>query len=217
MKYIENTIGMLGDTEVSSDLRAIYDFYNSIQPDFERFTEEFGLKCPSSCGECCAHFIPDITPSEALILAAQVMFGEKKNLLQERLKADTLPKIVCPFYDPWKEHHCMVYSSRPLVCRMFHSCASMGKDGAMHFSRCRFNEESSSVSDAELASSGHHFRPMGDYGEMLETLPGNSSATELLPDAVVHAMNRIGYALNLLFPENGVFSGDTVSSEDLGA
>ena len=207
---------MLGDTEVSSELRAIYDFYNSVQPDFDSFMEEYGLKCPSSCGECCAHFIPDITPSEALILAAQVMFGEKKNLLQERLKAD-LPRIVCPFYDPWNEHHCMVYSVRPLVCRMFHSCASMGKDGAMHFSRCRFNEESSSVSDAELSASGNRFRPMGDYGAMLETLQGNSPVTELLPDAVEHAMSRIGYALSILFPGNGEFSGEPVSSEDLGA
>ena len=46
---------------------------------------------------------------------------------------------------------------------------------------------------------------MSDYGESLEALPGNSASTELLPAAVKRAVQRIGYDLNLLFPDSQVF------------
>ena len=86
MKYLETAIEMLEDTEISSELKAIYDFYNSIQPELDGFRDEFGLTCPDECGECCAHFIPDITKSEALLLGARVLFGERKSFLQDRLQ-----------------------------------------------------------------------------------------------------------------------------------
>ncbi len=212
VKYLETAIEMLGDTGISAELKAIYDFYNTVQSDFDYFKDEFSLSCPDGCGECCAHFIPDVTQSEALLLAARVLFGEKKSLLQERLKASYPSKIVCPFFDLWSDHHCMVYSSRPLICRMFYSCASSGKDGSLAFGGCRFCKESRSISSEELSSSDCNIHPMGDYGEMLEVLPGNSPATELLPEAVTKAINRIGYALNLLFPENS-----SLIAEDQGA
>ena len=206
VKYIENTIKLLGDTEIAAELRAIYDFYNYIQPDFDSFMERFSLSCPPGCGECCAHFIPDVTPSEALIIGAQVLFGDKKDLLKDQLySSKPVSSIVCPFYDPWNPSHCMVYSVRPLVCRMFYSCASEGKNGEMEFRGCRFNDESQRVAGQELEDSSSVLQSMSDYGESLEALPGNSASTELLPAAVKRAVQRIGYDLNLLFPDSQVF------------
>ena len=196
---------MLGDSAIAAELRAISGFYNAVQPDFDGFMERYGLVCPSGCGECCAHFIPDVTPSEALLIALEVLFGAKKNLLQERLKADSLPKLVCPFYDAWNPHHCMIYSSRPLVCRLFYSCATADKEGNRRFCRCHFNAVPGSVPDDNLL--GGDVRIMDDYGEMLEVLQGNSASTELLPAAVSRAIDRIGCALNLLFPESDELAG----------
>ncbi len=203
MKYIEDTIRMLGDTEIASELKAIYDFYNTVQPDFEAFMDEHSLCCPSGCGECCAHFIPDVTQSEALIIGAQVLFGTKKDLLKYRLSAKFESNIVCPFYDPWSTHHCMVYSVRPLVCRMFYSCASTGKNGEMEFRGCHFNESSSPVSSEDFSKDIHS---MSDYGEMLASLPGNSVSTELLPEAVKQAVDRIENTIDLLFQGSQLFT-----------
>ena len=41
---------------------------------------------------------------------------------------------------------------------------------------------------------------MSHYGRMLEDLPGNSVSTKLLPEAVGKSMNRLGIAMNSLFP-----------------
>lgn len=200
MKYIENTIVMLGDTEIAAELKAIYDFYNCVQPDFDGFMDTFGIACPSGCGRCCAHFIPDITPSEALIIGAKVLFGEKKDILKERIYSNPLEAIVCPFYDSWSEHHCLIYSVRPLVCRMFHSCVCTDKYGNKVFGGCRFVADSKSLSEETLAASD--VKPMEDYADELSSIRGNSASTELLPGAVKEAVNRIGSALNLLFPDS---------------
>ena len=203
MKYLETAIEMLEDTEISSELKAIYDFYNSIQPELDGFRDEFGLTCPDECGECCAHFIPDITKSEALLLGARVLFGERKSFLQDRLQETSTEAIVCPFYDARSKYHCMIYSARPLVCRLFYSCATTDKTGKLKFCKCHFNAASKKLSDDKLVSSQKTIRSVGEYGAMLDSLDGNSPETELLPFAVLKAISRIGYALNLLFSEVG--------------
>ena len=196
VKVIEDTISFLGDAELASELKAIHDYYDSVQPDFDGFMEKSDISCPSGCGSCCAHFIPDVTPSEALIIGAHVLFGEKKDLLLERLQEDALPQIVCPFFDPWSEHHCMVYSVRPLVCRMFNSCASRDKNGEPSFRPCRFNL--GEAADNRSFKVGKDVPIMDDYGRRLEDLEGNSADTELLPSAVMKAVDRIGNELDLI-------------------
>ena len=191
---------MLGDTEISAELEAIRAFYRGIQPDLDRFMCTYGLHCPSGCGACCAHFIPDITASEALIIGAAILFGEMKDILRERIQKPIFPDSTCPFYDVWSPHHCMVYSVRPLVCRTFFSAPSEGKRGELEFMPCRFSGTAGSPEGGAMAAEG--FLPMGFYGTELAALPGNSDATEMLPEAVEKAVNRLGYALNLLFPDS---------------
>lgn len=203
MDYIQTAIDILQDTEVGRALEAVRDFYDSVQPDFDSFTEETGVKCQVGCGECCAHFIPDVTASEALIIAVAILFGKRKSELQERLKGVVLSKIACPFYDFWSDHHCMIYNERPLVCRMFNSCLSEGKNGEMEFRDCRFNGNASPLDISSLSSS---FKPMNDYGEMLESLEGNSTETELLPAAVEREMNRVGNILACLFSDSATLT-----------
>ena len=73
----------------------------------------------------------------------------------------------------------------------------------MKFCKCHFNAASKKLSDDKLASSQKTIRSVGEYGAMLDSLDGNSPETELLPFAVLNAISRIGYALNLLFSEVG--------------
>ncbi len=201
VEVIENTIRMLGDTEISSELSAIKDFYSSVQPEFDRFMKEMDLHCPSGCGSCCAHYIPDVTASEALLIGAKVLFGEQKDVLRARVNEPVFPDSTCPFYDIWAEkHHCMIYSVRPLACRMFFSCPSEGKHGELVFSPCRFIPGRNPIPSDSIEKKG--FRPMSYYGALLNSLPGNSSSTEPVHAAVEKAVNRLGYALNLLFPDS---------------
>ena len=206
VEFIDRAIGMLGDTGLAGEIKAIHDFYNAVQPDFDRYNRELGVCCEEGCGECCAHFIPDITTSEALIIALQVLFGPGKSFLQERLLDVPMTNIVCPFYDPWNMQHCKIYSSRPLVCRIFYSCPTSDKTGSLAMCRCHFAEKRGTACVEVKAISTSAFRPMNEYGAMLATLPGNSSTTELLPSAVRKAIDRIGYAMNLLFPDAEVFT-----------
>ena len=68
----------------------------------------------------------------------------------------------------------------------------------MEFRDCRFNGIASHFDISSLSSS---FKPMNDYGEMLENLEGNSAETELLPAAVEREMDRVGNILACLFSD----------------
>lgn len=201
VNYIDTAIDFLNGTEAGKAAEAIRDFYASIQPELDCFMEDVGVACPSACGECCAHFIPDVTSSEALLIAITILFGEHKSQLQYRLKAVNPTRISCPFYDAGNNHHCMIYKERPLVCRLFNSCLSSGKNGEAEFRNCRFNKDAQPVSIDKIATF-RSYKPMSDYGVMLENLEGNSVETELLPQAIEEAINKIGNILSCRFADS---------------
>lgn len=194
---VDSSIAVLKNTEIGAELKAIRDFFLTIQKDFDSFSSSFHLSCPSGCGSCCEHFVPDITSSEALIIASYMLFGDKKEILREKMKDWNPSNLSCPMYDAWnKEHHCMIYEIRPLVCRMFASCPSADKEGNPEYRGCRFNPKSFSLPSEKM----NGILVMSHYGRMLENLPGNSVSTKLLPEAVGKSMNRLGIAMNSLFP-----------------
>lgn len=75
-------------------------------------------KC-SSCGECCTAILP---VSEEEI--KQIKRYVQKNHIKPKSNANALMvnkliDLTCPFLDRSKEHKCMIYEVRPLICRKF--------------------------------------------------------------------------------------------------
>jgi len=195
MKFIDEIVSQAPGSLVAEQIKAISLFYENINEDFAPFQEEFGIHCPEGCGDCCKHFVPDLTSSEALIIAAYMKYVQKREDIAELLK-NNLDNTLgpCPLYRDDSPFHCTVYPSRGLICRLFGNCASDTKRG-VEFKRCRFNKEPDimpeRLTSEELSKAQHKVPRMEEYGMALENLDGNDSRTELLPLALLRALSRL--------------------------
>ena len=198
MEIIDDLLPSLKGLGIAAELKAIRDYLDKCQPDFTRFMAEYGIHCPSGCGSCCEHFVPDITRSEALLIAAYILCSKEKDALMDRLESGNGDG--CPLFDLHDaDHHCTIYPVRPLICRMFLSACSSDKNGVNRFSFCH-GIDGNGIQLENL----NRFQPMSYYGEKLRALEGNGSDAKLLPEAVSKAINRIG--LEMMY--SGYFSDD---------
>lgn len=74
-------------------------------------------KC-SSCGECCSTILPasDEEIKEIKQYVQKNHIKPKSNITAPMMNTIDL---TCPFLDVSKEHKCMIYEVRPLICRKF--------------------------------------------------------------------------------------------------
>lgn len=193
-------IEALSGTSLYEQVKAISGFYDSIKDAFSPFQEEFGIHCRQGCGECCAHFVPDLTSSEALIIALYLHSSWDRNEVTELIEGNMDNTLgPCPFYNAHSEYHCRIYEVRPLVCRLFGSAAVMSKQGRV-FRSCRFidsGEMPHELDEEQLATAVSEVPLMGRYGTMLEELAENSADTELMPSALRKALARLTLILSL--------------------
>ncbi len=195
MKFFDEIIAKAPTSLIAEQLKSIFDYYENIQNDFSPFQEEFSIHCPSGCGECCKHFMPDLTTSEALILAAYIKYMHRDEEIIEKLKAELdNTEGPCPLYNDDTPFHCSVYPARGLICRLFGNAVSDTKRGA-EFKRCRFNKENSlmpeKLTEQDLSNAKNKVPRMEEYGMSLESLDGNDSRTEMLPIAILRALSRL--------------------------
>lgn len=201
MKELDEFISAIDGTEAATQLKAIAEYYDSITDDFVPFCNEFGIHCAEGCGHCCEHFVPDLTPSEALIIAAYCLAAKQdvdiRKLVEENMDNTTGP---CPFYRADSPYHCTIYPVRSLTCRLFGSCTSMTKHGRA-FRRCSFTPNPElmpeRLTEAELSEAESHVPVMNSYGAELLNLEGNSGDTALLPEALLRQTARLELLLSL--------------------
>lgn len=195
MDFLENIISKAPTSLIAEQLKAISLYYESIQDDFTPFQSEFNIHCPDGCGECCKHFMPDLTSSEALILAAYIKYVLKDERILDALK-ENLDNTSgpCPLYKDNTPFHCSVYPARSLICRLFGNAVSDTKRGA-EFRRCRFNKEEKlmpeRLTEGDLTKAKNKVPHMEEYGMLLESLDGNTPETEMLPIAILRALSRL--------------------------
>lgn len=75
-------------------------------------------KC-SNCGECCSTLLP-VSGDEIKQIRQYIRKHHIK--LKHNVKAPMAARTIdltCPFLDVSKEHKCMIYEVRPLVCSKF--------------------------------------------------------------------------------------------------
>lgn len=189
-------------TFAGGQMDALRKIYQELEPESQAFSSRFSISCPPGCGTCCEHFIPDITQTEARLVAAWMLLNARGSHQLQALEDWTPEADGCPLYDPDTPYHCTIYPARPLICRLFAACASQGKNGAQ-FRKCRFNTDTTTpmlIDGPTLEASGAPV--MQDYAYQVHSLDRDGQV-ELLPEAVLTVMDELRFVLAALGDDDG--------------
>lgn len=126
----------------------ILNIYSEIDCQIAAFKNITGLYCPSGCGKCCASAKVEATVLEMLPIAEELFRrGESLQWLDRIHTANE--SGTCVFYHPGpdtvmtQKGCCLMYSRRPVVCRMFGFATVKNKNGKPELALCRYHKESS--------------------------------------------------------------------------
>lgn len=218
MKDLEELYEMMPGTFVVETLTQLRDVYTELEATTETFRKDYGISCPEGCGCCCERFVPDLTATEARMIAAYLLFVKQdiealKNL-EHQLEGIAFSKSAgiddgktgvalkgCPLYDSDNPYHCTVYPARPLICRLFAASASDSKDGVPVFRRCKLNSKNTmplflDLSDVDPANG--EVPLMRDYGFRVRAIGGGNEEVHLLPKAVLEAASQLRFIAQML-------------------
>jgi len=190
-------------------LSTIYDEIAQKQQDFSDSVRRKGLvvACPTGCGLCCQHFIPDVLPVEAdflsyyLILRRPTLINRIGDCLAVAENYDG-----CPF---WEENgngkNCLVYEARPLICRLFAFSAVHSKKGETSFAFCKKFETDPKLhartftGEAEILDAFGALPPvMSDYASMVLGIDPDAASERLpLDKALPSSLNRVALILQM--------------------
>ncbi len=189
------------------ELNRIYAEIASAQSDWIA-ANPFG--CPDGCGQCCVAFEPDVLESEALYLAAWLVYHRPSvadSILDGSFTpprvGSALPESGCLFFDPASAYHCTVYDGRALICRLFGYAGDRGKDGAPRWKPCKFlpfGERFSEVASVDRQYDEEELRAifgvmppvMSDFAaRVLALTPDGAEDRASLRDALPSAIAKI--------------------------
>lgn len=198
--YKMDSIGHLCEafkgTYAGEAMDALQTLYSTIETETTAFCKENEIACGPGCGTCCEHFMPDITTTEARLVAAYLLFIKKDEALIERVKeSEGNTTGPCPLYCFNTPYHCSVYPSRPLICRLFGACANHDKNGNAVFRRCRYNVEKTMP---EFLTLGGEVTVMQDYAYLLRSLDQESEEASMLGDAVSLQIEQLRFLASML-------------------
>ena len=172
----------LGSSVIGKKINELMSVYSSLEKKEKKFTSSFSLECVSSCGECCRHYVPYLSSSEALLAAYYVIKEGREDEIRAMLEKGDMNSEICPLYNPGKSQHCSFYEGRSMVCRLFGSSVSLSKTGRMEFKDCKWKKEKRAISSDELEKKHSIVPIMSIYGSALEE-DGESIYTAL-PQAI---------------------------------
>ncbi|MXI85758.1 YkgJ family cysteine cluster protein [Sphaerochaeta halotolerans] len=196
MDSIEELIRAFEGTYVGQNMADLVELYSTIEKQTNNFCSNYSIACGSGCGTCCEHFMPDITVSEARLVAAYLLLFKKDTTRIEAVNnAQGNTSGPCPLYDPDSSHHCTVYQARPLICRLFGACASQGKDGRAVFRRCKYNGEQT----MPLSLTFDEDVPvMQDYSYALRSLDDGNGKVGYLSEMVSSLVEQLRFLSSML-------------------
>ncbi|MBG0767061.1 MAG: uncharacterized protein PWP25_1421 [Sphaerochaeta sp.] len=196
MDSIEELIRAFEGTYVGQNMADLVELYSTIEKQTNNFCSKYSIACGSGCGTCCEHFMPDITVSEARLVAAYLLLFKKDTTRIEAVNnAQGNTSGPCPLYDPDSPHHCTVYQARPLICRLFGACASQGKDGRAVFRRCKYNGEQT----MPLSLTFDEDVPvMQDYSYALRSLDDGNGKVGYLSEMVSSLVEQLRFLSSML-------------------
>ncbi|MGN1164012.1 MAG: YkgJ family cysteine cluster protein [Candidatus Ornithospirochaeta sp.] len=193
---MENILEKLAGTMPGEKIIQLLDVYKSLGEHQKRFQEKFGVSCISGCGNCCEHYVPYLTESEALVAAYVALRDDRVEEIMARLNNFSEKDTVCPLYNKEGEYHCSLYEGRSMVCRLFGLSVSQDKGGKMVWRPCHWKDGKGEVLDGSVLEANSGDVPvMSHYGEKLEECGGTEG--ELIDSAVSKAIWKIKMILEM--------------------
>lgn len=122
--------------EVISRVRSLFSEVDGKVEELKALT---GVHCPPMCGVCCEGLKVETTLIEMMPLAEELWKNNEADIWLDTLnKAGD--KFSCVFYRKDAEvqgnGRCLVYGTRPLICRLFGFFTIMDKNGKYDFGSC---------------------------------------------------------------------------------
>ncbi len=196
MDSIESLIQAFSTTYAGQSMADLLALYAHIEQETSFFCQDNSIACGPGCGTCCEHFMPDITTSEARLVAAYLLFTKADPLLIERVRSFVgNHEGPCPLYRFDSPYHCSVYPVRPLICRLFGACATQDKHGNAVFRRCRYNVEQTMPL---FLSFDHDVPVMQDYSYALRSIDDQDGQVGYLADMVSMLMDQLAFLANMI-------------------
>lgn len=197
---------------LARNLQILSDIYAEIaekQTNFAASVRSKGLTvgCPADCGSCCEHFMPDVLPVEADMLAYHLLLKKPTlvNLVFVGPEATARPDG-CPFWNAeGGGRNCRVYEGRPLICRLFGCSTVHSKKDEPVFAFCkRFPQDPKLLSrtytgERQMVENFGFVPPaMSDYSAMVLGIEPDSAAERLpLDKALPPSLNRVALILQM--------------------
>lgn len=180
------------DLHVSAHWNDLIDFYEKVDSSNERFTSSLQITCPPYCGTCCEHFIPELTPTEASLIASYLIHIKKDVSIISSI--DPLYRgTQCPLYKKEDPYHCQIYRVRSHLCRSFGSSPSTDKFDEPLFRKCKYNnleDQKSLITSDEIHLQVENVLTMQEASMSLSSLIVDSSR-ESLPQALYKALQHL--------------------------
>lgn len=178
--------------------RSVLDLYAEIERHTTQFQDDYNIYCPTGCGTCCEHFVPELTALEASLIAAYILFVKNDPALIKCLEDHTLLDAVCPLYNPSSAFHCTIYPVRGMICRLFGVCPSSDKTGLPIFLKCKHNQDANQTEKYESRDFIHGPVPtMQQFAVQFSMLDPNHT-TQVLNEAVLSAIARLQLLANYI-------------------
>ncbi|MGH0053232.1 MAG: YkgJ family cysteine cluster protein [Sphaerochaetaceae bacterium] len=196
MDSIEELIIAFKGTYVGQNIADLVTLYATVEYQTATFRSVYAIACGSGCGTCCEHFMPDITASEARLVAGYLLFVKQDTSLIEAVAMAKGNKSgPCPLYNPDSPFHCTVYPVRPLICRLFGACATQGKAGRAVFRRCRYNTEATMPLQLVLDEDAP---VMQDYSYALRSLDDGNGSVDYLGEMISSQIEQLRFIASML-------------------
>jgi uncharacterized protein len=195
MKEIHELCELLTGTYIAEKWHSLIELYDDAARNSQVFQSTFGVYCPTGCGTCCEHFLPELSEVEASLMAAYILLIKQDNVLIERLQSHDGENSPCPLYTDESMEHCLVYPARGLICRLFGACPSEDKSGLPVYRKCKYNtatDTPASISAQDFSEKSLENSTMQDYGVRLSALGGSNHLLPL-PEAVLKAIAQLQF------------------------
>ncbi|MDD4219830.1 MAG: YkgJ family cysteine cluster protein [Sphaerochaetaceae bacterium] len=203
MGSLDQVCQHFSQVSIAEKWRTVLDLYSEIEERTTQFQQEFNVHCPTGCGSCCEHFVPEITDLEASLIAAYILFVKKEHALIERLASHLDSCGVCPLYDASSPFHCTVYPARGMICRLFGVCPSNDKVGLPVLRKCKYSTDANQPREyggLDFAHAIHPVPTMQQFAVQFATLDMNQE-TSLISTAVLRAIARLQFLANYIDSE----------------
>lgn len=170
--------------EIIDELDVIYENIETAQAGWRSACT---FHCPDGCGTCCVGFEPDVLESEALYLAAWMLYHQRERALSIVEGSFVAPRrdpgSGCFLFDPASPYHCTVYGGRCLICRLFGYAGDRGKDGRPRWKPCKFLPSGAGTASAPLHHQYDEAELIARFGAMPPLMADvTSRAVALMPD-----------------------------------